>query len=121
MDYLKGTKVVRLIKLRNPWGKTEWKKDFSDQSSVWGNFPELKKILDHNVSTEDGIFFMRFEHWLEYFEEYSICHYYDKYTYSSQRYEKKIPKGLGQVNAMASASFIRFRVNKEGNYFLGIS
>ncbi len=25
----------RLIKLRNPWGKTEWKGDWSDKSARW--------------------------------------------------------------------------------------
>ena len=123
VDYLKGTSIVRLMKLRNPWGKTEWKGEFSDSSSVWQSFPELKNILSHSLSPQDGIFFIRFEDWIKYYDEYTICYYYDKYTYSSQRYEKKIPKtfGGGSQNPMDSVTFLKFRVNKEGNYFIGIS
>lgn len=32
--------VVRLLKLRNPWGHQEWSGDWSDNSDKWT--PELK-------------------------------------------------------------------------------
>ena len=37
---LSGQGIV-ILKLRNPWGKLEWKGDWSDSSSLWNN--ELKK------------------------------------------------------------------------------
>jgi len=33
--------VVRLLRLRNPWGSGEWQGDWSDKSSLWT--PALKK------------------------------------------------------------------------------
>lgn len=30
-----GSDVERILKLRNPWGKGEWKGRWSDQSSEW--------------------------------------------------------------------------------------
>ena len=31
--------IIRLVKLRNPWGQGEWKGKFSDASKVWLEFP----------------------------------------------------------------------------------
>lgn len=48
---------VILLKLRNPWGKNEWKGDWSIQSSKWTD--DLKKSLKVRASdVEDGIFFI---------------------------------------------------------------
>lgn len=33
--------LVKLLKLRNPWGRGEWTGDWSDKSSLWT--PALKK------------------------------------------------------------------------------
>ncbi len=30
-----GMKIERLVKLRNPWGKGEWKGKWSDSSDLW--------------------------------------------------------------------------------------
>ena len=38
-----GRKIIRLVKLRNPWGKGEWTGEFSDKSSIWNEHPELRK------------------------------------------------------------------------------
>jgi len=34
---------LRLIKIRNPWGRREWNGDWSDSSSIWT--PELKEAV----------------------------------------------------------------------------
>jgi hypothetical protein len=119
VDFLKGTKITRLLKLRNPWGRAEWKGQFSDLSSQWQVFPELKNILSHNVSANDGVFFIPFEAWMTYYNDYDICHYYDKYIYSSQRFQKRVQKSGGVYSNYSS--YIKFRVTEQGNYFLGIS
>ncbi|KRX06827.1 hypothetical protein PPERSA_11472 [Pseudocohnilembus persalinus] len=48
-------KEVRLVQLRNPWGKYEWKGDWSDKSDMWT--PELKEQLGV-TDEDDGIFWM---------------------------------------------------------------
>lgn len=53
--------VPRLVKIRNPWGKGEWKGDYSDNSSLWTN--ELTNKLKH-TKEDDGTFFMPFDDYL---------------------------------------------------------
>jgi len=65
-----GSKKVRLLKLRNPWGGTEWKGDWSDESTKWT--PELKKKLDWK-DEDDGTFWIDYEDFITYFEYTTIC------------------------------------------------
>ena len=34
-EFLLLGRKVRVLKMRNPWGKTEWKGDWSDESPLW--------------------------------------------------------------------------------------
>ena len=49
--------IVRIIKIRNPWGNFEWNGDWSDYSPLW-TF-DLLKALDYTLK-DDGIFCMAF-------------------------------------------------------------
>lgn len=42
----KGEKF-RLVCLRNPWGTFEWKGSWSDKSSKWKKYPNIKKQVRH--------------------------------------------------------------------------
>ncbi len=53
--------LVRLIKLRNPWGLGEWTGDWSDKSHLWT--PELREKLGCQIE-EDGDFFIPYENYL---------------------------------------------------------
>lgn len=46
----------RVVKMRNPWGKLEWKGDFCDGCPLWT--VDYKKIVGYNES-KDGIFCMK--------------------------------------------------------------
>lgn len=60
----------RLVKIRNPWGNTEWNGKWSDKSEVWTN--DLKKQAD--VKDEnDGIFHMSLDDYQTYYCFISIC------------------------------------------------
>jgi len=61
---------VRLLRLRNPWGGTEWKGTWSDNCPNWT--PALKKQLDWK-DEDDGAFWMDYEDYLPYFENTVIC------------------------------------------------
>ena len=48
---------IKLMRVRNPWGKHEWKGDYSDHSPLWTE--SLKKELGW-IDKDDGMFFMTF-------------------------------------------------------------
>lgn len=62
---------LRLIKLRNPWGYSEWKGDWSDNSSLWTQ--ELKEYFQVE-SKEDGIFYMNLNDFTLMFDLTHLCH-----------------------------------------------
>lgn len=49
----------RLMQLRNPWGDTEWKGDWSDDSRKWTT--RLKRKMGMVANKDDGSFWMSFE------------------------------------------------------------
>jgi calpain-15 len=62
---------VTLLKVRNPWGRKEWKGDWSYYSSAWTK--ELKERLDYNLNPHDGSFYMSYENFMMYFDFVNIC------------------------------------------------
>ena len=77
---------MRLLQLRNPWGRGEWTGEWSDKSPKWT--PELRdrfKIVDE----DDGTFCMPLEAYLRLFlttsfcmeNKKTYCHSYTFYTF----------------------------------------
>ncbi|XP_073718506.1 calpain-2 catalytic subunit [Misgurnus anguillicaudatus] len=65
-------RTVQLVRLRNPWGETEWTGAWSDNSSEWNNVrPEQKVKL--NCSAEDGEFWMAYSDFVQNFSRLEIC------------------------------------------------
>ena len=62
---------VRLVKLKNPWGNTEFTGDWSDSSRKWT--PELKKKYNYEGNDDEGIFFMSFDDFYKYFAMLDIA------------------------------------------------
>jgi len=63
---VKGNKLMRI---RNPWGKGEWKGPWSDGSKEWT--PALKKHFDYEFGN-DGTFFMKFEDYVRFFNRIHV-------------------------------------------------
>ncbi|XP_026537625.1 calpain-14 [Notechis scutatus] len=61
-----------LIRLRNPWGKVEWKGDWSDSSRKWELLSPKEKILLRRNS-DDGEFWMSLEDLKIHFVDLMIC------------------------------------------------
>nr|DBA27335.1 TPA: hypothetical protein GDO54_011495 [Pyxicephalus adspersus] len=61
-----------LVRLRNPWGKIEWKGNWSDNSSKWDQL-SLKERLLLRKTREDGEFWMSIEDFEAHFVELVIC------------------------------------------------
>ena len=69
--YING-ELIRLIRLRNPWGYKEWNGDWSDHSNLWTY--QSKKILNANLIVEDdGAFWMSFNDFFKYFCIVDVC------------------------------------------------
>ncbi|XP_066450894.1 calpain-14-like, partial [Eleutherodactylus coqui] len=64
--------TANLVRLRNPWGKIEWKGDWSDSSSKWEQLSVKERLLLHKTR-EDGEFWMSIEDFEAQFIELVIC------------------------------------------------
>ena len=71
---------MRLIKMRNPWGKGVFRSK-DERLSI------INQEFDSNRVQDNGIFVMPFEDVKQYFIEMSICHYIDDYFYTQKRHK----------------------------------
>lgn len=99
----------RILKLRNPWGHSEWKGNFSDNSMYWTS--QLEAELNYNRDKEDGIFFMSVKDFEQFFVEFQICHYHDRYHYNAKSY----------VTAPSDETLLTFKINAPGIYYFSIN
>jgi hypothetical protein len=70
---VKGGSCTQLVKLRNPWGKTEWGGWYSDRSLCWWVCGSLKEDLGI-VDEDDGSFWMHLNDFCVYFDRVDTCH-----------------------------------------------
>ena len=68
--------VIRLIKLRNPWGNYEWEGKWGDKDDNWDD--ALKKKVGFE-DWDDGVFFMEVDDYVQYCECTIICKVQDNY------------------------------------------
>ncbi len=65
---------VRLLLLRNPWGKSEWKGDWSDSSSCWRKRPDVAAAVGNKRSNEDdGRFWIQLPDFRRRFRSVDLC------------------------------------------------
>jgi len=62
---------TKLIKLRNPWGKSEFQGDWSDYSNKWND--SLRNFFGCKADPNDGVFFISFEEFAKWFNVISYC------------------------------------------------
>uniref|UniRef100_A0A8W8MAY6 Calpain catalytic domain-containing protein n=1 Tax=Magallana gigas TaxID=29159 RepID=A0A8W8MAY6_MAGGI len=60
---------VRLFRVRNPWGNTEWTGPYSDGSPEWQS---IQSIIE-GPNKDDGEFYISLEHFLQFFSTLTIC------------------------------------------------
>ena len=70
-EYISEYETIRVLKLRNPWGKKEFNGTFSHHSDVWTT--KLEKILS-KTTKNDGNFYISYHDFLKRFESVDICH-----------------------------------------------
>jgi calpain-15 len=98
----------RLVELRNPWGKSEWKGAWSDESDEWTE--QLKKQLDVK-DADDGIFYMTFNDFLQYYSDAQICKVHDDYHYTSIKVNTNHKNG----------NFFKLTIPKDGKYYITVN
>lgn len=78
--FLKAAEVeqLRLVQLRNPWGKSKdgprWTGKFSSLNSTGEWTPLLKEIVRPQLDENDGSFWMELNDFRSYFRSASLCH-----------------------------------------------
>lgn len=64
----------RMLKLRNPWGQKEWSGRASDNDNqFWSTVSPADKQKMGYTSKNDGIFFMLWDDFVNYFDMVDIC------------------------------------------------
>uniref|UniRef100_A0A672NIW1 Calpain-1 catalytic subunit-like n=1 Tax=Sinocyclocheilus grahami TaxID=75366 RepID=A0A672NIW1_SINGR len=68
---MSGRNPVKLVRLFNPWGDSEWKGDWSDKSPLWNTVSseDHKQLLVN----ENGEFWMSMNDFLKTFDNMDIC------------------------------------------------
>lgn len=65
---------IDMIRLRNPWGGSEWKGPFSDGSPEWNKIAKSDRDRIGLTFDDDGEFWMTFDDFCRHFINIAICH-----------------------------------------------
>lgn len=65
---------LQLIQLRNPWGRSEWKGDYSDASPLWTR--RLKSKVNY-VDKDDGAFWMLWSDFCTHYDEAYVSKFFE--------------------------------------------
>ncbi|XP_026137436.1 calpain-1 catalytic subunit-like [Carassius auratus] len=65
---------VHLVRIRNPWGNTEWSGPWSDKGREWNDVSAEEQRRVERVQKEDGEFWMTPEDFCRNFSVIEICH-----------------------------------------------
>ena len=68
-----GVGGKRFVKIRNPWATFEWKGAWSDGSKEWDENPKIAKELGYVNDRSDGIFWMEFSDFCNFFNQIAVC------------------------------------------------
>ncbi|XP_046876365.1 calpain-5-like isoform X2 [Hypomesus transpacificus] len=70
----KEGQAIPLIRMRNPWGRSEWNGAWSDSSAEWKNVGSVERNKLGITVQDDGEFWMSFADWCKYFTSAVVCH-----------------------------------------------
>ncbi|XP_040286488.1 calpain-2 catalytic subunit-like [Bufo bufo] len=109
-------KVVKIIRMRNPWGDTEWNGPFSDNADEWGKVdPDVRAKL--YVDKLDGETWMPFDDYLKEFKILEICNIHlsevccgDDFKWSLTEFNGSWKKGISDGGRKGLA---RFSINPQ--------
>ncbi|XP_077402369.1 calpain-5-like [Vanacampus margaritifer] len=65
--------TIPMIRMRNPWGKTEWNGSWSDSSEEWSKVGDTERGNLGITVEDDGEFWMSFADWCKHFTDADVC------------------------------------------------
>ncbi|XP_069002637.1 calpain-5-like [Embiotoca jacksoni] len=65
--------TLPLMRMRNPWGRTEWKGAWSDSSEEWSKVGDTERGNLGITVEDDGEFWMSFADWCKFFTDADVC------------------------------------------------
>ncbi|CAM9690073.1 unnamed protein product, partial [Sphacelaria rigidula] len=71
---------LRLLRVRNPWGKTEWNGEWSDKSDRWSD--SVREVLGWSKKN-DGTFWMTWQDFMTRFQLVDVCKARRGWTHTS--------------------------------------
>uniref|UniRef100_A0A8C6L406 Calpain 6 n=1 Tax=Nothobranchius furzeri TaxID=105023 RepID=A0A8C6L406_NOTFU len=72
LAYFKN-ETIPLIRMRNPWGKIEWKGAWSDGSEEWSKVGDAERGNLGITVEDDGEFWMSFTDWCKFYTDADVC------------------------------------------------
>lgn len=119
----KPTKI-KLMKLRNPWGRGEWEGAFSDRSEERETYKsEIDRVFNKTVKVaervdadfNDGTFFLPFSDWMKYFTSLFIAMNFPKSWRGKRTQGKWSPEqgGNRQMGTWITNPKYRFRLDTD--------
>jgi hypothetical protein len=84
-----------MLKIRNPWGEMEWKGTASDRDKeFWGSISKADQDRLGYTNKDDGVFFMLWEDFDQFFVVVDLCHINDcaNYFYKELNFQSGRPQ-----------------------------
>ena len=85
---------IQLLKMKNIWGTNEWIGDWSDQSLKWTQ--EFKKAVGLQ-NKEDGVFWMSYDDYLQFYTTTHIAQVHSDYTYKVVKMKNREPQNYCKI------------------------
>eukprot|EP00741_Cyanophora_paradoxa_P015979 tig00000042_g15425.t1 len=100
--------TLRMLHVRNPWGKKEWEGKWSDKSGEWSEFPAVASALAHK-DEEDGAFWMEYRDFLLNYNTVYVCRLFPS-DWSGMRVIGRFEKDMaGGSPAKGNAEWVKNR------------
>ncbi|KAJ6657440.1 hypothetical protein lerEdw1_002499 [Lerista edwardsae] len=117
LSRLKSEKLF-MIRLRNPWGKTEWTGAWSDNSEEWTNVRRSERKKLGLTVENDGEFWMTFEDWCKNFTNVDLCRIVNTALCSIHKtWEVKMMRGSWRKDPNPLLNRAGGCLNNKGSFF----
>ena len=100
---------LRLIKIRNPWGRSDWTQPSTVKFTQWS--PELKQLVHYEEKGDDGVWFITFKNFHSEFASFVVSKFRDDYKYSGVKLE----------TSSKDPTTLQFTISKQGKYCFSLN